>query len=254
MLLPSLKSFIFSKKAKHLQADNKKHLEECAEIIRAGGIIAFPFNGVYGLFGDTKQIEAADLILKVKNRPEDKTLIQVSLPEFSHELVDFSKVAFDKKSIISLWKDIHALGIILPASPETPRHLVKTHEDYIYPTVLPIWTEYEPLRYMLEHFRKLGGKYLIGTSANKSGEPSHWNYKDLYKDFRYLVHAAVDASFLHLPEVRRKSTSIIDLTGTTPKLYREGNVSREEIQSVLQKYNFPMLERAKHTLIVKKRQ
>ena len=36
---------------------------------------------------------------------------------------------------------------------------------------LLVWAEYPPLRQVLEHFRALGGRALVGTSANGAGQP-----------------------------------------------------------------------------------
>lgn len=225
-------------KAEELDSTNVSHLEKAAEVIMEGGIAALPFNGVFGLFGNIDNPRAINLILEAKARPRDKKLVATCLPEFVHELADFRRSHFSQDLLIEIWKDVHALGAILPASTTAPYSLVITEGEKA--TILPIWTEYQPMRYLVEHLRKLGGRALVGTSANKSGQPTHWRYDELYEDFNRDVHAIMKADFSHLPEIRRKSTSVIDFTNSKPRLHREGNVSEEELHQVLAKHGLTM--------------
>lgn len=243
----------FFREAEHLQSHERGHLERSAEIIKAGGIIAFPFNGVFGIFGDIDSVQAVDDILIAKGRPRDRKLIQVCLPERSRELVDFSRTPHNEQDVINLWKDVHALGIIAPAATTAPYHLVvREREDFA--TVLNIWTEYEPLRRMIEHFRKVGGRALVGTSANKSDQPTHWRFDELKEDFRYSLDALVEADFFHLPEIRRRSTTVIDLTSDQPRLHREGNVPEDELKEALRRNGFPELHVPRDVIRVRPRQ
>lgn len=224
--------------AERLDASNEQHLRRVAEVIKAGGIVAFPFNGIFGLFGDADNEEAAEKIINAKNRPKDKKLILV--PDLGHieELVDLRKVNFPVDRILSLWRSIHALGLILPAATTAPGHLVIKDE---IDTVLPIWTEYKPLITMMGHFRKLGHRALVGTSANKSGMPTHYEFEPLWQDFSHDVDAVVEANFDHLPPTRLKSTTVVDLTNSHPRLHRLGNVDEEELREALAKNGFPEL-------------
>lgn len=241
------------RKAEHFQANDISHLRRTAEIIHEGGIVAFPFNGIFGLFGDIDRIEVTELIHEAKDRPHDKKLIQVCLPEYINELADFSRTPFEEEQVIRLWKNVHALGLILHAGTTAPFHLVIKEDGPETATVLPIWTEYDPLRYMIEHFRRLGGRALVGTSANKAGEPTHWRFEELKVDFSDSVHALIESDFSHLPEIRRRSTTIIDLTGEVPRLHREGNVLESEISDVLAKNGFPPLHVERDVITVRPR-
>lgn len=225
--------------AEELDSENVSHIERAAEIIMDGGIVAYPYNGVFGLFGNIDNPEAVEKIHEAKARPRDKKLIATYLPEFIQEIADAKKLNFPLDIITSIWREVHALGFILPASTHAPYNLVIGEEGQ--GTILSIWTEYHPLRHMVEHVRKLGGRGLVGTSANKSGQTTHWQYEELYADFRYDVEGIMKADFSNLPEVRRKSTSVIDLTNTHPRLHREGNVPEEELREILNRYNLPLV-------------
>jgi L-threonylcarbamoyladenylate synthase len=233
----SIDSVSFNKKLSSLDPSD---IKKTALVIKAGGVVAFPFNGVFGLFGDIDNVTAAAKIMLVKKRPDDKSLIVVCLPEDIDKVVDFEKTKIDKENIIRLWKGIHALGVILPSSNGTPRHLTKLNDKNIS-TVLVIWTEYPPLRQLLDEFKRLGGRALVGTSANKNGQPTHFDFSDLYHDFQADLDLLVEDNFEHLPEVRKRSTTVVDFTFDKPILQRLGNVEMAELEELLTKYNFGKL-------------
>lgn len=209
-----------------------KDLERVAEIICSGGIVGFPFNGVFGLFGDVDNSEAAERILQIKKRDPKRKLVLVAAPEVIGEYVDFSQTKFAEWAVIYVWKKLHALGIVLPASPKAPMHLVQQTENK--KTILNIWTEYLPLRILTNHLRHLGKRALVGTSANISGEATLTTFAGLREAFEQQVDALVEDNFDHLPNYRKKSTSVIDLTGETPRLHRLGNVTPKEIAEILE--------------------
>ena len=224
--------------AERLLATDKLHLQRTAEILVEGGIVVMAFNGVYGIFGDADNPEVVKRIIDAKNRPPDKKLILVAAPEDLPEHVDFEKSPFSHQQIVQLQREVHALGVILPASKNAPQHLVVKGET---DTILSVWTEYDPVRSAMTYFRGFNRRAFVGTSANKAGEPTHHRAHEVWEDFKFDVNAVMIDSFDHLPEHRRKSTSIVDLTKSTPRLHREGNVTKDEVQEALKKHGFPEL-------------
>lgn len=248
--ISTLKDSDTFKKAKKLSVKNPKDLLEAAKIIKSGGIIAFPFNGIFGLFGDIDDKSAAEKIINIKKRPKDKKLIMVVLPEHLHEVVDTTKIHHDVGKIQKLLKKIHALGLILPAATTAPYHLVERGD---IDTILTIWTEYLPLRIVLRHFRKLGGRAFVGTSANKSGQPTHNSFATLWNDFENDLDAIIEDNFDHLDPIRRKSTTVIDITNHQPRLHRLGNVYEEELDQALADLGFPTLVKGRDIIVVQGR-
>lgn len=57
------------------ESGNDTALEEAAEIIREGGLVAFPTETVYGLGADALRPEASKKIYAAKGRPSDNPLI-----------------------------------------------------------------------------------------------------------------------------------------------------------------------------------
>lgn len=249
--ISSLNSYIpkkiYKKRAIRLNSQKKEDLHKAAEIIKSGGIVAFPFNGIYGLFGDVDNKQAAQKIYKAKNRPLDKKLIMVASPEILGDYANIGHLTVPYDDIVNFWKEIHALGVILPSQDTMP---VTIENDG---TILTIWTEYAPLRYLFDYFRKLGGKAFVGTSANKSGKPTHYESATLWQDFGYDVEAIIEADFSHLEPHRKKSTTVIDMTNNNPRLHRVGNVTKEELIDAMKKYNLPDLTDEEPLIIVKGR-
>ena len=149
--------------ARVLSALQPSDLVTAAEILLDGGVVALPFNGLFALFGDLEQPHVHQRLLDAKNRPADKRIAQVTLPEHAHELADFSRMTHSEEDVLALWQELHGLGIIVPATRRCRALLAEAQE--IDSTTLLVWTEFQPMRVVLEHFRALGGLALFGTSA-----------------------------------------------------------------------------------------
>ena len=68
---------------------NKEDMREAAEIIRSGGLVAFPTETVYGLGANALDPEASKRIYAAKGRPSDNPLI-VHISRFE-ELLSIAK-------------------------------------------------------------------------------------------------------------------------------------------------------------------
>jgi tRNA A37 threonylcarbamoyladenosine synthetase subunit TsaC/SUA5/YrdC len=213
------------------------------------GVIAF--NGIYGLFTSVDDQTANLRIIHIKNRPQEKNLVVVTPPEHLDEHVDFSQAYYSQEQVAALQTSVHALGLILPAGQHAPNHILVPTDTQA--TVLSIWTEYEPFRLLMTRFREIGGRSLAGTSANKGGHPTHIEKEEVWEEFKTDVDFFLEADFSHLPDVRRKSTTVLDLTQPQPRLHRLGNVPREEIQEALLTHGFPDLHSDANTIVVKAR-
>ena len=55
-----------------------KQLETAARIVKSGGVIAYPTEGVWGLGCDPRNLSAVKRILAIKSRPEEKGLILIA--------------------------------------------------------------------------------------------------------------------------------------------------------------------------------
>jgi tRNA A37 threonylcarbamoyladenosine synthetase subunit TsaC/SUA5/YrdC len=216
-------------KRRALRLSSSPHdLSTAAELISKGkfGIIAF--KGIYGLFGHADQKAVTLKIIDVKERPEDTSLILTTPPRNLHEHVDFSQTIYTKKQIEYLQTKLHALGVILPASPKAPRHLVSSAN-----TVLNIWAEGRIMNTINDELVKLGIRgALVGTSANKHGMPTIYDTKEVWEVFGREVDFIVQEDDQYEPKYHL-STSVINMCGNQPVLHRLGSTSPEEIQDAL---------------------
>lgn len=226
--------------ALRLSVESLEHIGLAAKLLKENKIGIIAFNGIYGLFTNADDEIANNKILEIKNRPTDKNLILVSAPEHLDEHVDFNRSHYPHEKVIQLQRSLHALGVILPAGNGAPSHITLANDKQA--TILSIWTEYEPLRKLIANFRQIGGRAFTATSANKGGQPTHTNAQEAWQDFKAETAFILEADFSHLPDMRKQSTSVVDLTQPKPLLYRLGNVSQEEIQEALLKFGFPDLQ------------
>lgn len=224
--------------ARVLSALQSADLARAAVILIRGGIVALPFNGIFALFGDIEQPHVYERLQAIKGRSSDKRLAQVCLPEYARELVDFSRTCRPERDVLALWQEVHSLGLILPANHRGVAIQERWASDG---TTLLVWTEYPPLRRVLEQFRALGGKALFGTSANKSGEATLSTTREVWRDFFTDLDAIVADEFSDLPKQRRQSASIVDLTSVAPRLHRAGSASTTELNAALALHGFGSL-------------
>lgn len=234
-----------------IHINNIEHLRYASDLISQGEIVVAGFNGIYGIFGDADNIAAAEKILKVKERPTDKNLILVSPPEFLSEFIDTDAAIFTYHSlsrIQQLYREVHALGVILPASTSAPSHLVKNG------AILNIWTEYlpfQPFRKLIVMLREKGTRALVGTSANKSGCPTFIKVEQVCEAFDGEIPIILSDCFEHLPSLRQKSTTVLDCTTEFPRLHRAGNVTIDELRSSLKNLGFKELLVDRNVITVK---
>jgi tRNA A37 threonylcarbamoyladenosine synthetase subunit TsaC/SUA5/YrdC len=101
-------------------------------------------------------------------------------------------------------------------------------------TILNVWTEESPsspLRELVLELRRHGRRALAGTSANRTGEPTITDPDEVAAVFGSRVSVMLLDSTDRVPPARRLSASMVDLTGPTPRLVREGSVPEEELRT-----------------------
>ena len=128
--------------------------------IRAGGIIAYPTEAVYGLGCNPLAERAVRRLLALKRRPASKGLILIAagiaqLDPFLQPLT-----LAERERIAASWPGPHTW--LIPAKPETPRWLRGRHDT------LAVRVTAHPLAAAL---CRACGHPLVSTSANRSGRP-----------------------------------------------------------------------------------
>ena len=148
------------------------HIRQAVAIVRQGGLIAYPTEGVYGLGCDPLNPEAVQRLLTLKNRPLHKGLILIAAEpgQLQPYLGTVSPRCWQR--ILRSWPG--PVTWLLPAGEHTPDWLCGAH------TTLAVRVTAHPLAAAL--CRRLGGP-LVSTSANLSGHPMARNPLQVRRQF-----------------------------------------------------------------------
>ena len=227
-------------KTEILSINDLEALTFAAEVLADGGLIIVYFQGTYAFLCDVDSAEAANQVFSIKNRPREKGLSLVVDPRYLPDFVDMTHPAFERfplEKASELQRQLHSVGVIYPAGPDAPPDLVQNG------TILNVWTEYPPFRpfaRLIELARAKGLRGFQGASTNLSHEDTYSSLSQVLEQFNGKIPLVLDSD-LRLPPERRKSTTLIDLTGDQPTLIREGSVSAAELQSGLNRVGFGRL-------------
>lgn len=203
---------------KEQAGDARKALQLAGEIIRQGGLVAFPTETVYGLGGDALNPESSKKIYAAKGRPSDNPLI-IHIADMEHlERItkDIPQSAYQLAD--AFWPG--PLTMILPKSEEVP-----------YQTTggLDTVAVRMPSHPAAMEFIKAAGGYVAAPSANLSGKPSPTTAKYVMQDMDGRIDMIIDGDGV---DIGLEST-IVDLTGDKPMILRPGFITQEMLDKVL---------------------
>lgn len=195
-------------------------LRRGGNIIKAGGLVAFPTETVYGLGGDALNPESARKIYAAKGRPSDNPLI-VHICRFSDiRLVADQVPETAEKLGRAFWPG--PLTMILPKADRVPRETTGGLD-----TVAVRLPSHPAARRLIE----LGGGCIAAPSANVSGRPSPTSAAHVIGDLKGRIEMILDGG----PVVIGLESTIVDLTAEPPQILRPGYVTEEMLRQVLGK-------------------
>jgi len=195
-------------------------LARAAAVLRAGGLVAFPTETVYGLGADASNPDAVARVFAAKGRPADHPLI-VHLPEASHLrhwAVDIPEAAFRLAG--ALWPG--PLTLILKRAPAV-MDAVTGGQDTV-----GLRVPRHPLALGL--LREFGGG-VAAPSANRFGHVSPTTADHVRDEFGDAIGMMLDGGPC---EVGIEST-ILDLSSAEPRILRPGMLSPQALESLLGK-------------------
>ena len=207
---------------KVIQMDEKNidpaALREAGDIIKAGGLVAFPTETVYGLGGDALNPESSRKIYAAKGRPSDNPLI-VHIADMEALPAIVQDVSEDAERLAkAFWPG--PLTMILPKSELVP-----------YETTggLDTVAVRMPVHKVAREFIRAAGGYVAAPSANRSGRPSPTEAKYVAEDMDGRIEMIIDGGDV---QIGLEST-IVDLTVPQPMILRPGYITREMLEDVL---------------------
>ncbi len=189
-----------------------KAIEEAAQVIRKGGLVAFPTETVYGLGADAQNEQAVQKIYVAKGRPADNPLIV----HIAHK-EDLMKIAKD----ISDW----VLHVTEKYWPGPLSVVLNRREDFCsaasagLSTVAVRMPDHETALALIERSER----YLAAPSANISGRLSPTKGRHVAEDMR--EHADIILAQDDL--VLGLESTVIDARGSYPVILRTGCVTCE---------------------------
>ena len=196
-------------------------IDEAAEIIRRGGLVAFPTETVYGLGADARNKEAARKIYEAKGRPSDNPLI-VHIAYVSQLAEITGKISPEMKALSdAFWPG--PLTMIVNQREGEP--LIPRETTGGLSTVAVRF----PSNPIANALIRESGRMIAAPSANTSGRPSPTTGEHVIEDLDGKVDMIIDSGSV---DIGLEST-IIDLTEDVPVILRPGYITRDELSKVL---------------------
>ena len=197
---------------------NDEELKEAAQILRDGGLVAFPTETVYGLGGNALDEKAAGKIYAAKGRPSDNPLIaHVSCAAEVTPLVKYIPEA-GKKLMDAFWPG--PLTIIFPKSDIVP---------YATTGGLDTVAIRMPVDPIANRMIALAGVPVAAPSANTSGRPSPTTADHVWQDLNGKIEMIIDGG----PVGIGVESTIVDVSGDVAAVLRPGAITMEMLKDVL---------------------
>lgn len=212
-------------KTKILEIDNINgkslgQIKKAAEILRKGGLVAFPTETVYGLGADAFNPQAVEGIYRAKGRPSDNPLI-VHIADIAALGMLTPEASNDVKILAEeFWPG--PLTMVLPKTAGVPHITTGGLET--------VAVRMPDNRIALELIKQ-SELPIAAPSANISGRPSPTKGEHVVKDLIGKIDAIIIGDDC---KVGIEST-VLDMTKTTPTILRPGIITPEQLSDVLGK-------------------
>ena len=193
-------------------------IREAAEVIKHGGLVAFPTETVYGLGADAGNREADIRIFESKNRTIDNPLIVhicdlKDLEELTREVPEEAYRIAEKlwpgPVTLILWKSSKVLDEVTAGLPKIAIRM--------------------PSHPIASNLIKLSGVPIAAPSANLAGRPSPTTAEHVIRDLYGRIELIIDGG----ETLFGVESTIIDVTVKPPRLLRPGPIPVEELERVL---------------------
>ena len=193
-------------------------LAKAGEIIRNGGLVAFPTETVYGLGGNAFDPEAASKIYSAKGRPSDNPLIvhiwnMDGLTDVVNEIPEAASKLAEK-----FWPG--PMTLVMNKKSSVPDRTTGSLD-----TVAVRMPVDEIARALI----RVSGVPIAAPSANRSGRPSTTTAAHCVEDLDGRIEMIIDGGPV---DIGLEST-IVDVTGDIPMLLRPGAITLEMLRGTL---------------------
>lgn len=218
MARPLFWSISFSMQTRVISADRPGALAQAVAVLRAGGLVAFPTDTVYGVGAHAYQPAAVARLYAAKVRPEGK-----AIPLLLGDAADIERVSRDLPPLTQRLMDAFwpgALTLVVPRNAGLPDIVTAGG-----PTVAVRLPDHRLPRALA---RALGAP-LAATSANLSGQAEASSAADVMAQLDGRIDLLLDGG--RCPG--GVPSSVVDLTVQPPAILRQGALDPELLQRLL---------------------
>ena len=193
-------------------------IEKAGEILKKGGLVAFPTETVYGLGANALDEKAAAKIYAAKGRPSDNPLIvhiarMEDLPAVASEIPEKAKMLAEH-----FW-------------PGPLTMIFKKTEKVPYGTTggLDTVAVRMPVHPVALQVIAAGGGFIAAPSANTSGKPSPTTAAHVAADMDGRIDMVLDGGAAGIG----LESTIVDMSEETPVILRPGYINQAMLEQVI---------------------
>ncbi len=198
------------------------------EALRAGEVVVYPTDTVYGLGCDATNPTAVRRVFEIKGRPPDQP-VPVLLAE-AWQAADLAEVSEGARRLMKrFWPGpltlvLRSRGVVADLVTAGTGAVGLRVPDHPVPRALV----------------RACGFPLVGTSANSTGRPAPVTVPEVLSDLDGRVALVLDGGRL-----RGRPSTVVDATGERPRVLRPGPISAEAIERVWEGGQVEVLSAAK---------
>ncbi len=199
-----------------LPADSHLSISHALALLRRGLLVAFPTDTVYGLGAVAFDGPAVESIFLAKDRPPDKAIpiLIAGVDQLSLVASGIPPMALELAA--RFWPG--PLTLVLPKHPSLPAAVSAS------PTVGVRLPDHPAARLLLQ-----ASGPLAVTSANLSGQPSPSTAAQVLTQLGGRISLILDGG----PTPGGVPSTVVDCTGTEPKILRSGPISAAHLRQAL---------------------
>ena len=193
-------------------------IREAGEILKQGGLVAFPTETVYGLGGNGLDPQASAKIYQAKGRPSDNPLI-IHIADME----DLAKIVKEVPESAKKLASVYWPGPLTMIFEKTNAVPLETTGG-----LTSVAVRY-PSNKVANALILAGGGFIAAPSANTSGRPSPTKAEHVIEDLGDKIDCIIDGGDA---EIGLEST-IVDFTEEIPTILRPGYYNKEMLEKVL---------------------
>jgi L-threonylcarbamoyladenylate synthase len=199
-----------------LKASDPEFLARALIVLRAGGLVAFPTDTVYGLGTLASDGKAVESIYMAKERSIEKAIPILLAEAQDMEQVGSKVPSMARKLAARFWPG--PLTLIIPKNSSLPEQVSATD-------TVGVRVPDHPVARALLH----SAGPLAVTSANLSGHPSPSTADEVFAQLSGRIALIIDGG----ESPGGVASTVVDCTGARPVILRPGTLTLEELQAVL---------------------